>query len=62
MLFNGNKSPNNVATTIVGMLYRLGFEQNNIGIASAIGVIFLLIVLGLNAVQLMLNGYFRREK
>ena len=42
--------------------YRLGFEQNNIGIASAIGVIFLLIVLGLNAVQLMLNGYFRREK
>ena len=30
--------------------------------ASAIGVIFLLIVLGLNAVQLMLNGYFRREK
>ncbi len=62
MLFNGNKSPNNVATTMVGMLYRLGFEQNNIGIASAIGVIFLIIVLGLNILQLFLNGYFRKEK
>ncbi len=62
MLFNGNKSPNNVGTTLVGMLYRMGFEQNNIGIASAIGVIFLIIVLGINAVQLMLNGYFKKEK
>lgn len=62
MLFNGNKSPNNVGTTLVGMLYRMGFEQNQIGIASAIGVIFLLIVLGINAVQLVLNGFFRKER
>jgi len=62
MLFNGNKSPNNVGTTLVGMLYRMGFEQNQIGIASAIGVIFLLIVLGINAVQLILNGFFRKER
>ncbi len=61
MLFNGNKSPNNVGTTLVGMLYRTGFETNNIGIASAIGVIFLLIVLGVNAVQLLMNGYFKKE-
>lgn len=33
ILFNGNKSPNNVGTTLVGMLYRMGFEQNQIGIA-----------------------------
>ncbi|MDO4273070.1 MAG: sugar ABC transporter permease [Eubacteriales bacterium] len=62
MLFNGNKSPNNVGTTLVGMLYRMGFEQNNIGIASAIGVIFLLIVLVVNVVQLFVNGFFRKEK
>ncbi len=62
MIFNGNKSPNNVGTTLVGMLYRMGFEQNNLGIASAIGVIFLLIVLGVNAVQLILNGYFKKEE
>lgn len=61
MLFNGNKSPNNVGTTLVGMLYRMGFEQNNIGIASAIGVIFLLIVLVINALQLGANGLFGKE-
>ncbi len=61
MLFNGNKSPNNVGTTLVGMLYRMGFEQNQIGIASAIGVIFLLIVLGINALQLIMNGFFKKE-
>lgn len=61
MLFNGNKSPNNVGTTLVGMLYRMGFEQNNIGIASAIGVIFLLIVLVINALQLSVNGLFGKE-
>lgn len=62
MLFNGNKSPNNVGTTLVGMLYRMGFEQNNIGIASAIGVIFLLIVLVINALQLRVNGLFGKEE
>lgn len=62
MLFNGNKSPNNVGTTLVGMLYRMGFEQNNIGIASAIGVIFLAIVLLINVVQLFFNGTFRKER
>ena len=60
ILFNGNKSPNNVGTTLVGMLYRMGFEQNQIGIASAIGVIFLVIVLLINAAQLIVNGFFKK--
>jgi arabinosaccharide transport system permease protein len=62
MLFNGNTSPNNVGTTLVGMLYRMGFEQNNIGIASAIGVIFLLIVIVVNIIQLSFNGLFGKEE
>lgn len=62
ILFNGNKSPNNVGTTLVGMLYRMGFEENQIGIASAIGVVFLLIVLLINAVQLIMNGFFKKEE
>lgn len=60
LLFNGNKSPNNVGTTIVGYLYRMGFEQNNIGIASAIGVVLLLIVMVINVIQLALNGTFKK--
>lgn len=62
MIFNGNKSPNNVGTTLVGMLYRMGFEQNQLGIASAIGVIFLCIVLVINAIQLIFNGFFKKEE
>lgn len=58
MIFNGNKSPNNVGTTLVGFLYRLAFEQNNLGIGAAVGVIFLVIVLVVNFVQLILNGTF----
>lgn len=60
LLFNGNKSPNNVGTTIVGYLYRMGMEQNNIGIGSAIGVVLLLIVMAINVVQLILNGTFKK--
>lgn len=62
MLFNGNKSPNNVGTTLVGFLYRMAFEQNNLGIGSAVGVIFLLIVLAVNVAQLALNGTFSRKE
>ena len=62
MLFNGNKSPNNVATTLVGFLYRMAFEQNNLGIGSAIGVTFLAIVLVVNVLQLALNGTFSRKE
>lgn len=58
MLFNGNNSPNNVGTTLVGMLYRMGFTQNQLGIASAIGVVFLAIVLVVNLIQLRINGTF----
>lgn len=60
LLFNGNKSPNNVGTTIVGYLYRMGMEQNNIGIGSAIGVLLLIIVMAINVIQLALNGTFKK--
>ena len=60
LLFNGNQSPNNVGTTLVGYLYRMGMEQNNFGLGSAIGVILLLIVMVLNVFQLSLNGTFRK--
>lgn len=60
LLFNGNKSPNNVGTTIVGYLYRMGMEQNNIGIGSAIGVLLLVMVMVINVIQLGLNGTFKK--
>ena len=60
LLFNGNKSPNNVGTTIVGYLYRMGMEQNNLGIGSAIVVLLLVIVMIINVIQLALNGTFKK--
>jgi len=59
MLWSGNKSPNDMGLTIVGYLYRTGWEQNNMGFGAAIGVFLLTVTLILNAVQLKISG--RRE-
>jgi arabinosaccharide transport system permease protein len=62
MLWSGNRSPNNIGTTIVGYLYRKAFEENNMGYGSAIGMVLLVIVMTVNIVQLYLNGTLRKEK
>lgn len=62
MLWNGNRSPNNIGITIVGYLYRNGFEQNNMGYGSTIGIVLLAIVMVVNIIQLYLNGTLRKEK
>lgn len=61
ILFNGNSSPNNVGLTVVGYLYRMGWEQNQIGLASATGCILLVIVMGINIIQLICNGTLKKE-
>lgn len=60
ILFNGNNSPNNIGTTVVGYLYRMGLQQNNVGLACAIGVVLIVMVLIINMIQLIMNGTFRR--
>ena len=62
MLWDGNASPNNIGLTIVGYLYRMGFERGDMGFASAVGVVLLATVLMLNLVQLTLSGFFKKEK
>jgi len=61
MLYAGNQSPNNQGLTIVGYLYRQGIQQNDMGFASAVGVVLLLVVLIINVTQLTLTGTFRKE-
>lgn len=61
MLYAGNQSPNNQGLTIVGYLYRQGIQQNDMGFASAVGVVLLLVVLIINITQLTLTGTFRKE-
>ena len=61
MLWAGNASPNNIGLTIVGYLYRRGIEKNQLGYASAVGLILLIIALIINVIQLALNGTFKKE-
>ena len=62
MLYQGNNSPNNIGLTIVGYLYRQGIEKNDMGYASAVGVVLLVIVLAINIVQLTATGTFKKEE
>lgn len=62
MLWAGNSSPKNIGLTIVGYLYKRGIEKNQLGYASAVGLVLLGIALTINIVQLVLNGTFRKEE
>lgn len=59
MLFNGNRSPGGSGLTIVGFLYRQGWEQNNIGFGAAIGIVMLVVTLGINMIQLRISGFYK---
>jgi ABC-type spermidine/putrescine transport system permease subunit I len=58
----GNGSPYNIGTTIVGYLYRRGIEKNQMGYASAVGLVLLIIALVINMIQLILSGTFNEKK
>lgn len=61
MLFNGGRYPGNQGLTIVGYLYRLGWEQNKIGLGCAVGIFLLLTTLIVNLIQLKVSGFFKKE-
>lgn len=61
MLYGGNASPNNQGLTVVGYLYRRGIEQNDLGFASAVGIVLLVVVMAINITQLTLSGTFKKE-
>lgn len=61
MLYAGNNSPNNQGLTVVGYLYRKGIEENDLGFASAVGVVLLVVVMTLNIAYLAASGTFKKE-
>lgn len=56
MLWAGNNSPKNIGLTIVGYLYRMGWERNRMGYASAVGLVLLAIAMTINLIQLRITG------
>lgn len=61
MLFNGGRYPGGQGLTIVGYLYRLGWEQNKIGLGCAVGLFLLMTTLVVNLLQLKVTGFFDKE-
>lgn len=58
----GTSNPGGIGLTLVQYIYQTGFNQNDMGFASAIGITLLFIVMVVNIVQLSLFGYFRKEE
>ncbi len=63
MIFGNNSSPKNYGLTIVGYLYRYGFEKvDKFGFASAVGLVLLLGAMIINLAQLRITGVIGRRK
>jgi arabinosaccharide transport system permease protein len=58
----GNGGPKNICLTIVGYLYRRGIERSQLGYASSVGIVILVIALAINTTQLALTGTLRQKK
>lgn len=61
MLWSGNRSPKDIGLTMVGYLYRSGWEQFNLGLGAAVGVVLLIITLLVTVIQLRFFGLFKKE-
>lgn len=62
MFFGNNSSPSNYGLTIVGYLYRYGFERLRMGYASAVGLVLLIGAMIINVAQLRITGMIGRRK
>lgn len=63
MIFGNNNSPKNYGLTIVGYLYRYGFEKvDKFGFASAVGLVLLLGALIITLIQLRITGVIGKKE
>lgn len=63
MIFGGNNSPKNYGLTIVGYLYRYGFEKvDKFGFASAVGLVLLVGALIITLIQLRITGVIGKKE
>lgn len=55
-------NPGDIGLTIVTYIYQMGFNNNDMGFGSAIGIVLFLIVMIVNLIQLTVMGFFKRER
>jgi arabinosaccharide transport system permease protein len=46
---------------MVGLVYKKGFQTGSMGLASAIGIVLMVVVFAISIVALKLFGFFRKE-
>ncbi|WP_088103248.1 carbohydrate ABC transporter permease [Halalkalibacter urbisdiaboli] len=54
-------SPGNIGLTVVGYIYQQGFQMNNMGFGSAIGVVLMVIIFIVSIIQLKFFGALKKE-
>ena len=54
-------SPGNIGLTVVQYIYKQGFQSNNMGYGSVIGIVLLLVILVVTLIYLTLSGAFKKE-
>jgi arabinosaccharide transport system permease protein len=60
-MFWQGQSPNNVGLTMVGLIYKKGFQTGSMGLASAIGIVLMAVIFVVSLVALRFFGFFRKE-
>ncbi len=60
-MFWQGQSPNNVGLTMVGLIYKKGFQTGSMGLASSIGIVLMVVIFGVSVMALRLFGFFRKE-
>ncbi|WP_232616839.1 carbohydrate ABC transporter permease [Treponema primitia] len=56
------RSPEDIGLTLVGYIYSAGFTNNDLGLASAIGVTLIILIMAITAAQLFMTGFFKKEQ
>jgi arabinosaccharide transport system permease protein len=60
-VFWQNNSPGNIGLTVVGYIYQQGFQMNDMGFGSAIGVVLMIIIFVISIIQLKFFGALKKE-
>jgi arabinosaccharide transport system permease protein len=60
-IFWQGQSPNNVGMTMVGLIYKKGFQTGSMGLASAIGIVLMVVIFVVSIIALRFFGFFKKE-
>jgi arabinosaccharide transport system permease protein len=60
-IFWQGQSPNNVGLTMVGLIYKKGFQTGSMGLASSIGIVLMAVIFVVSLIALRSFGFFKRE-